>query len=118
MLIEKEGLTGKNTQTHRFAYTQGRKSIGTVTMKCIKHLAELEHLYVSTEYRRRGVGKKLLEKSEEFAKTHGLKKLCALVRDDNTTSISLFRSCGFEVEGVMKDHFEEGVDILIFSKFL
>lgn len=82
------------------------------------HLAEIEHLYVELAHRNQGYGTELMTIAEATARRHGRKKISLLCRNDNIAAVNLYKKLGYSIEGVLKDHFENGVDILVFSKFI
>ncbi|HUH82782.1 MAG TPA: GNAT family N-acetyltransferase [Nitrososphaerales archaeon] len=53
------------------------------------------HLGVLPEYRRRGVASRLVREVERRMKDMGVLKVNAIVYDDNTPSLTLFRKMGF-----------------------
>ena len=55
---------------------------------------------VDESYRRKGVGRQLMEKVAEVAKTEGLRILVCETQNTNVPAIDFYRSVGFEVEGV------------------
>lgn len=62
--------------------------------------ASLLGQYVAPAHRDRGLGGKLLELAEEWACKRGLPCLCLFVSADNTIAQRLYRSLGYEVEGL------------------
>lgn len=61
------------------------KVIGTIGLEeCNPRVTELKHLCVHPEYRRQGLGKKLLEKGAQAAKTEFV---FGIVRSDNLVNI-------------------------------
>lgn len=75
---------------------------------------------IRKEYRRQGIGRKALLMLEKHSfNLLGIHQLYALVREDNTSSISLFRSCGYQQQGCLKEWYRSGVgykDVLVFQK--
>lgn len=57
-------------------------------------------VYVSAAARRRGVGKALLQALVQKSETNGIWTLQAGIFPENTASIALHRSCGFQKIGV------------------
>jgi ribosomal protein S18 acetylase RimI-like enzyme len=52
-------------------------------------------LAVDPSYRRRGVGKALIEESEKTLRRHGLRIFCSLIEGSNRASKALFKKCGY-----------------------
>ncbi len=69
-----------------------------------RHVADLG-LMVAAPYRRRGVGRRLLEQSVAWARESGVRKLELHVFPWNEPALSLYESFGFEREGYRKEHY-------------
>jgi RimJ/RimL family protein N-acetyltransferase len=69
-----------------------------------RHVADLG-LMVAAPYRRRGVGRRLLEQSVAWARECGVRKLELHVFPWNEPALSLYESFGFEREGYRKEHY-------------
>lgn len=59
---------------------------------------------VVSEYRGRGIGKKLLMSCVQKAQENGISRIVLHVRADNENAISLYKKVGFQTEGVMKNY--------------
>jgi len=59
--------------------------------------------YVAVEWRRRGVGRRLLETLIEAARAHRHHALLARISADNTASIAMHAELGFFVAGTLKE---------------
>ena len=55
---------------------------------------EITAMFVLDEYRRSGVGRKLVEKAEVYAKENGLSRMFVLCSHDNPKSLEFYRSVG------------------------
>ena len=55
----------------------------------------LYDLYVKEEFRKHGIGKKLMEKSEEYAKSIGAKSIELSTAKDNLSAQSLYEKIGY-----------------------
>jgi phosphinothricin acetyltransferase len=60
----------------------------------LRQTAEISY-FVDENYRRKGVGKKLIEFMESRCEALGIKTLCALLLDSNAASIQLLEQCGY-----------------------
>ena len=58
----------------------------------------IEDLFVTPEYRGRGIGKKLMNLVEEEAKKRGIKKLRLSSKVKNTPANTLYKGLGYKVE--------------------
>ncbi|MGX1194565.1 N-acetyltransferase family protein [Metabacillus sp. SLBN-84] len=72
------------------------------SLQRLAHQAEFG-VGVLKEYWRLGIGKNLLKESIAWAEEAGLKKLTLKVLQTNEKAIKLYESCGFEVEGVLRN---------------
>jgi ribosomal protein S18 acetylase RimI-like enzyme len=62
--------------------------------------AHLFLLYVVPEYRRRGVGKALMQYGETWAKARGDKQIGLQVFANNTPALSLYEQLGFQTQSL------------------
>jgi phosphinothricin acetyltransferase len=60
-------------------------------------------IYIAPEYRRQGLGKRLLKESLDMTPELGIRSVVAYIFSHNEGSIRLFRSFGFETWGVLPD---------------
>jgi putative acetyltransferase len=82
-----------------------------------RHVADLG-LMVAERYRRRGIGKMLLDEAVAWARASGISKLELHVFPWNEPAISLYESFGFEREGYRKRHYAragEYVDAILMA---
>ena len=76
---------------------------------------------VASEYRRRGVGRALLEVAVEWARASGMSKLELHVFPYNEAAIKLYEAFGFEREGYRRRHYRRGqeyVDAILMAYFV
>jgi ribosomal protein S18 acetylase RimI-like enzyme len=69
------------------------------------HVLEVRGLAVDPDFARRGIGRALLAAAIEAARRRGAAKLGLRVFAENEAACALYRSCGFEVVGVLRDEF-------------
>lgn len=89
-------------------------------LKRIKHTVYIV-IGVLLSYQRQGVGTKLFEEAEKWARTLGILRMELTVRNDNEPAKGLYRKAGFVEEGIRrKALFVEGryVDECYMSKLL
>ncbi|WP_411334802.1 GNAT family N-acetyltransferase [Metabacillus indicus] len=72
------------------------------SLQRLAHQAEFG-VGVLQEYWGLGIGKNLLKESIAWAEEAGLKKITLKVLQTNEKAIKLYESCGFEVEGVLRN---------------
>jgi RimJ/RimL family protein N-acetyltransferase len=82
----------------------GRLSLARDPHPGSAHVADLG-LMVAKRYRRRGLGRALLEEAVAWAQTNGVEKLELHVFPHNVPAIRLYERFGFEREGFRKRHY-------------
>ena len=98
----------------------GRLSLTRDHHPSSQHIADIG-LMVAGAYRRRGVGRTLLEAAVEWARSSGVSKLELHVFPHNEAAIKLYESFGFEREGYRKRHYRRGqeyVDAILMAYFI
>jgi ribosomal-protein-alanine N-acetyltransferase len=70
---------------------------------------------VSEKFRKRGIGKKILDVLLKTAEEKGAKTITLEVAQDNLNAISLYEKCGFSAVGVRKG-FYAGKDAIAMLK--
>jgi RimJ/RimL family protein N-acetyltransferase len=89
----------------------GRLSLARDVHPASRHVADLG-LMVAAAYRRRGVGRALLEQAVAWADSVGVRKLELHVFPWNEPAVALYTSFGFEREGFRKGHYlRDGVPV-------
>jgi len=87
------------------AYEDNRL-VGVVVATSDGRKGWINRLAVDPDFRGRGVAEALIAESEKTLRRHGLRIFCALIEDYNTSSMQLFKKCGYR----------EHRDIVYFSK--
>jgi putative acetyltransferase len=100
----RSGLTGGDIL---FALEDGRRIVGGIGI----HPAGIEgvhHLGMSIlkDFRGQGWGRRLIDAALDEARRRGVVKVILEVWPDNGRAISLYASCGFEIEGYKRDHYQ------------
>ncbi len=86
-----------------------------------RDVLEINGLAVDPAHQGHGVGRQLVEACAEQARSRGARKLTLRVLGDNDGARRLYESCGFQVEGVLRDEFYLGgryVDDVLMARFL
>ena len=83
-----------------FGYRKDSKIVAFATIyfsyvsSTISKIAVMNDLYTLPEYRKQGIGTKLIKHCEKYAKTKGASRLQWLTTPDNLTAQSLYKSIG------------------------
>jgi ribosomal protein S18 acetylase RimI-like enzyme len=84
-----------------FAVKEGRQFVGCVTCFSVfstflgRNVINIHDVIVTEKYRRKGVGKQLLEYISKLAKEEGCCKMTLEVLIDNVGAMKLYEQCGF-----------------------
>ena len=85
---------------------EGDRLVGTVIASWDLRKGWINRLAVDPACRRRGIAKTLIAEAEKALKKRGAKIFCALIEDNNDSSMELFKRCGYI----------EDRDVIYFSK--
>jgi RimJ/RimL family protein N-acetyltransferase len=95
----------------------GRLSLSRDPHPSSQHVADLG-LMVAAEYRRRGIGRALLEQAVRWAQESGVRKLELHVFPWNEPALALYEAFGFEREGLRRAQYArdgEYVDAILMA---
>ena len=101
-----------------FIVANGEKKIGFITLSKTTPEADIETVFVCEEFRKKGVGRLLMEKAFEYLKKDGVNKLFLEVRKSNAGAISLYEKCGFKRISERRKYYIDGEDAVIYLKEL
>jgi len=89
----------------------GRLSVSRDPHPASRHVSDLG-LMVAAGYRRRGIGRSLLDAAAGWARRQGVSKLELHVFPHNEPAIGLYESYGFVREGYRRRHYRRGEEYL------
>lgn len=89
----------------------GRLSIARDQHPASRHVADVG-LMVDVGYRRRGIGRALLEAGVEWAREAGIRKLELHVFPWNEAAIALYENFGFVREGFRRNQYRRGDELV------
>ena len=69
----------------------------------------LSKIYIYSDQRGKGIGKKVLNHLEKLSLDAGIKKISLTVYHNNTNSIKIYEKCGFSNLGLIKRYFDNGL---------
>lgn len=76
---------------------------------------EITNVAVTRKMRKKGCGRELLLRMQQWAEKHGIDRIVLEVRSGNEPAIHIYRTCGFEKIGVRKNFYQfprEDADIM------
>ncbi|VAX33466.1 Ribosomal-protein-S18p-alanine acetyltransferase [hydrothermal vent metagenome] len=83
----------------------GDSLIGYICASCILDEGHILNLAVRPDYRRKGIGRRLVLSVLKELRTCGCKKIFLEVRASNTDAIKLYESAGFRMLGLMRGYY-------------
>jgi GNAT superfamily N-acetyltransferase len=103
-------------QTHDFAAYDAGTASGAATIRIAASLAHVERIVVLPEYRRRGIGRTLLDSAADVANYYNCHKMTVLVPHGSAAQ-TFFEACGYREEAVLAQHTFK-LDVAVLRKFL
>jgi ribosomal-protein-alanine N-acetyltransferase len=73
---------------------------------------------VKKEWRRRGIGRKLMEKLLENFKKGGMRIVFLHVREENKEAINFYQALGFKIRELVENYYSNGEDAYLMEKSL
>jgi len=95
-----------------FVAEDGKEVIGCLaaTALLLRGLGELNMIGVLPGHAGHGIGKMLFEAALHFWKDRNMRKIHTCVSSINPGAMAFYRRCGFQEEGILRNHFFDGVD--------
>jgi ribosomal protein S18 acetylase RimI-like enzyme len=81
---------------------EGNKVIATAMGGYEGHRGWVHYLGVDPEYRRKGLGRKMMEAIEKKLIVKGCPKICLMVRNDNLGVVEFYESIGYKKDEVVE----------------
>ena len=85
----------------------GDRVVGYVSFTVIIDECQIINFATKNEFKRQGVGKKVMEALLDYGKARGVIKYFLEVRVSNEGAISLYKKYGFLPVGISKNHFSQ-----------
>ena len=90
---------------------------GAVASREVAGEAEILNLAVGAAWRRRGIGRRLMQMAVEEAISRGVKRIFLEVRESNTGARAFYSGLGFAQEGRRREYYRNPLeDALLFSR--
>ena len=107
-----------NENAHFLSAVFNGQVIGYIGIIEICGQADVTNVAVLPEYRRCGIGEKLMKEAENGALSRSCDSITLEVRISNSTAISLYNKSGYRREGIRKNFYEKPAeDALLMTKF-
>jgi GNAT superfamily N-acetyltransferase len=103
-------------RAYEYAATLDGRIVAALRLRVAASLAHVEALVVAPEFRRRGIGRRLLTRGEEAASYYNCHKMTLLV-PTRSKSLAFFHACDYHVEAVLPQHTFK-IDMAVVRKFL
>jgi ribosomal-protein-alanine N-acetyltransferase len=92
-------------QAKAFVYDLEGSRAGFVLLRCVADECEILTIAVDEQYKRQGIGRKLVEQAQKHAFREGAKTVFLEVAEDNDAARALYEACGFSEHGRRKDYY-------------
>lgn len=107
-----------NNDNSFFLVAYSDKVLGYIGVQEICSEAYITNIAVSGEYRKNGIGRRLLQAAVNGARSRECDFITLEVRASNKTAISLYESEGFEAAGIRKNFYSVPVENgIIYTKY-
>lgn len=103
-------------QHHEFAALEGDRIVGVLGLRIAASLAHVDSLIVAPERRRRGIGRRLIERAETLANYYNCHKM-TLEAPAAYAARTFFEACGYKTEAILPQHTWK-LDVAVLRKFL
>ena len=103
---------------HTFLAEEGGQVCGYGCLILLFEDAELANIAVAPTHRGQGIGKLLMEKMHDYAKTFGAERMLLEVRVSNQSAIGLYEKYGYERYGLRENYYADGEDAYLMQKSL
>lgn len=106
----------ENPFSKYFLYLKDEVAVAYIQYSIYYEKAELDDIYVMEEYRRLGIGKKLLDALFQDCYEKHCFNITLEVRENNKNALMLYRNYGFEPVAIRKNYYQNCDAILMERK--
>ncbi len=97
----------RQKQTILLCAFDDKKLIGYLVAYCVLEEGDVARIAVAPEYRRQGVGRRLLLELEGLCEDNGIEKLLLEVRESNEAARAFYEEYGFVKDGIRRNYYTE-----------
>ena len=92
-------LLYKEKDTETWGAFSGKWMVGMISLEYLQEEGRIHlfHIYVDKEYRRKGIGKKLILKAEEQGKKTNTKTLTLNIVSGNSEALAIYKKMGYTI---------------------
>ena len=98
--------------TNILVYEENGKIIGVLVYSLIYDRIEIEYIVVNDEYKKLGIGSKLLK----YIEKSGIKNITLEVRESNEVAINFYKKNGYEIVATRKNYYKDENGYLMIKK--
>ena len=98
--------------TNILVYEENGKIIGVLVYSLIYDRIEIEYIVVNDEYKKLGIGSKLLK----YIEKSGIKNITLEVRESNVVAINFYKKNGYEIVATRKNYYKDENGYLMIKK--
>lgn len=102
--------TYEQQQALMLAALEDKKLIGYLISYYVLEEGEIARIAVSEEYRRKGVGARLLAEFKDLCLDNGISRLLLDVRESNVAAAAFYQEFGFSKDGIRKNFYTNPVE--------
>ncbi|MBC1489669.1 GNAT family N-acetyltransferase [Listeria sp. FSL L7-1485] len=91
-----------------FEWQNSEKTIGVICLLPLnKHQLEIMNIAVLQPFQNKGIGKKLLEKAFDFAKSHHFSEVIVKTGNSSINQLAFYQKNGFRMQQIIPDYFSD-----------
>jgi len=110
-----DGLSNPDSVFVVLQSSEGAAVIGFACAVIVLDEAHIHNIAVHPDYRRAGLGGRLVDGLLSEAARRGASRACLEVRASNHPAIRVYEKRGFKIDGVRKKYYQDGEDAVLMS---
>jgi GNAT superfamily N-acetyltransferase len=87
-----------------FAAYEGKKIVGVITIETSGGLCYVKDLLVADGYRKKGIGARMWDTAEKFAKAQKCRRIAIKTNEFNVWAIKFYKKHGLKRDATLKDY--------------